>query len=77
MNTQVYGYADPEYRGVLAVTKENLFMMARVANELGWQMTAHATGGGAIDVLLDAYEAADREKPVRGRRWNLMHANFP
>ena len=77
MNTQVYGYADPDYRGVLAVTKENLFMMARVANELGWQMTAHATGGGAIDVLLDAYEAADREKPIRGRRFNLMHANFP
>ncbi|MFB3826282.1 MAG: amidohydrolase [Bryobacteraceae bacterium] len=77
MNTQVYGYTDPDYRGVLAVTRENLFTMARVANELGWQMTAHATGGGAVDLLLDAYEAADREKSIRGRRFNLMHANFP
>jgi predicted amidohydrolase YtcJ len=76
-HTQIYGYSDPEYRGVLAVTKENLFAMARVADELGWQMTAHATGGGALDVLLDAYEAADKVKPIRGRRWNLMHANFP
>lgn len=76
-HTQIYGYSDPEYRGVLAVKKENLFAMARVADELGWQMTAHATGGGALDVLLDAYEAADRIKPIRGRRWNLMHANFP
>ena len=77
MNTQLYGYSDPDYRGVLSVTKENLFMMARVANELGWQMTSHATGGGAIDLLLDAYEEADRIKPIRDRRFNLMHANFP
>jgi predicted amidohydrolase YtcJ len=77
MNTQVYGYADPEYRGVLAVARENLFTMARVGNELGWQLTAHATGGGAVDLLLDAYEAADKEKSIRGRRFNLMHANFP
>jgi predicted amidohydrolase YtcJ len=77
MNTQLYGYTDPDYRGVLAVTKENLFAMARVANELGWQMTSHATGGGALDLLLDAYEEADRQKSIRGRRFNAMHANFP
>jgi hypothetical protein len=77
MNTMIYGYADADYRGILAVKKENLFEMARVANELGWQMTAHATGGGAIDLLLDAYEEADKVKPIRGRRFNLMHSNFP
>jgi predicted amidohydrolase YtcJ len=76
-NTQLYGYADPDYRGVLAVSKENLFTMARVANELGWQMTSHATGGGALDLLLDAYEEADRQKSIRDRRFNVMHANFP
>lgn len=75
--TQIYGYSDPDYRGVLAVTKENLFAMARTANELGWQMTAHATGGGALDLLLDAYEAADRDKSIKDRRFNVMHANFP
>lgn len=77
MNTMIYGYVDPDYRGVLAVKRENLFEMARVAAELGWQMTSHATGGGAIDLLLDAYEEADKVKPIRGRRFNLMHANFP
>jgi predicted amidohydrolase YtcJ len=30
-----------------------------------------------MDLLLDAYEAANRSKPIRGRRFNLMHANFP
>ena len=49
-------------RGVLSVPRENLIQMARSANELGWQMTAHTTGGGATDALLDAYEAADGEK---------------
>jgi predicted amidohydrolase YtcJ len=77
MNTQIYGYVDPDYRGVLEVPKENLIEMAKVANQLGWQMTAHTTGGGAVDLLLDAYEAADREKSIRGRRFTVTHGNFP
>jgi predicted amidohydrolase YtcJ len=76
-NTQIYGYTDPDYRGVLAVRKESLFAMAETANELGWQMTAHATGGGALDLLLEAYEAANKKKSIVGRRFNVMHANFP
>ncbi len=76
-NTAVYGYQDPDYRGVLYLPKENLFEMARVANQLGWQMTAHTAGGGATDLLLDAYEAADREKPIRPRRFTISHGNFP
>ncbi len=57
-HTEVYGYHDPNYRGVLAVPRENVIEIARAANQLGWQMTAHVTGGGSLDVLLDAYEAA-------------------
>ncbi|MGH9469911.1 MAG: amidohydrolase [Terriglobia bacterium] len=76
-NTGVYGYRDPQYRGILSVSPENLLEMARAANDLGWQMTAHATGGGAVDALLDAYEAADRDKSIQGRRFTISHANFP
>src|SRR5882724_4821235 len=76
-NTKIYGYDDPEYRGVLAVPRENLIEMAKLANKLGWQMTAHTTGGGATDALLDAYEAADREKSIRDRRFTVTHGNFP
>lgn len=75
--TGVYGYTDPDYRGVLSVPRENLFAMARTAAELGWQMTAHTAGSGAIDLLLDAYEAADKVRPIRGRRWTVTHGNFP
>ncbi len=62
---------------MLAVPRENLIEMARVANRLGWQMTAHTTGGGATDALLDAYEAADREKSIVDRRFTVTHGNFP
>ncbi|MEK7752648.1 MAG: amidohydrolase, partial [Acidobacteriota bacterium] len=74
--TQIYGYVDPDYRGVLGVPKENLVEMARTANRLGWQMTAHTAGGGAVDVLLDAYEAADRDHSIRDRRFTITHGNF-
>jgi predicted amidohydrolase YtcJ len=76
-HTDVYGYHDPNYRGALAVPRENVIEVARAANRLGWQMTAHATGGGAMDVLLDAYLAADREQSIRDRRFTVTHGNFP
>ena len=76
-HTQIYGYVDPDYRGVLAVPRENVFEMAKVANELGWQMTSHTTGGGATDLLLDAYEAADKHQSIRSRRFTVTHGNFP
>jgi predicted amidohydrolase YtcJ len=76
-HTDVYGYHDTDYRGVLAVPRENVFEIARAANELRWQMTAHVTGGGSLDVLLDAYEAADREHSIRERRFTVTHGNFP
>jgi predicted amidohydrolase YtcJ len=75
--TQIYGYEDSSYRGVLSAPKENIVEAARTANELGWQMTAHATGGGAVDVLLDAYEAADRDRSIQDRRFTVSHGNFP
>jgi predicted amidohydrolase YtcJ len=76
-HTEIYGYKDPEYRGVLAFPRENVVMMAETAAELGWQMTAHTAGGGATDVLLDAYEAANKKHPVRPLRFTVTHGNFP
>ncbi len=40
-------------------------------------MTAHTTGGGATDLLLDAYEAANRDTPIAPRRFTVTHGNFP
>ena len=76
-HTEIYGYHDPAYRGVLSVPRENLIEMAKTADRLGWQMTAHVTGGGSLDALLDAYEAANREKSIKDRRFTVTHGNFP
>jgi predicted amidohydrolase YtcJ len=76
-HTEIYGYHDPDYRGVLAVPRENLNVMAQEANKRGWQMTAHTTGGGATDALLDAYELTNREHSIRNRRFTVTHGNFP
>ena len=76
-HTQIYGFVEPGYRGVLYVPRETVVAMAQAADDLGWQMTAHVTGGGSLDILLDAYEAADRIKPIAGRRFVVTHGNFP
>ena len=76
-NTGLYGYHDPTYRGVLRVPEANIVAMAKTADELGWQMTAHTTGGGSTDLLLQAYQTANREKPIRDLRFTVTHGNFP
>ena len=77
LNTLLYGYIDPDWRGVLAITKEKLAAFVRTGTELGSQMTSHATGGAGADLLLETYEAVNKDIPIKGRRFNLMHANFP
>ena len=75
-NTEVFGFDDPGYRGELRVRPDDLAAIVRRAAELGWQVTAHTTGGGSTDLLLDAYEAVAREMPLQERRFGLTHANF-
>jgi len=73
---EVYGIDDPEYRGIQVVGEDKLTGMASAANEIGWKMTAHTTGGGGVDLLLDAYEEADKESPVSENRFSIIHGNF-
>ena len=40
-------------------------------------MATHAVGDAAIDEVLAAYEAADAEKSIAGRRWTLEHGFIP
>jgi predicted amidohydrolase YtcJ len=42
-------------------------------NRLGWRVATHAVGDAAIDEVIAAYEAANAEKPIAGRRWTLEH----
>jgi hypothetical protein len=46
-------------------------------NRLGWRVATHAVGDAAIDEVLSAYEAADAEKTIVGRRWTIEHGFIP
>lgn len=60
------------YRGVHGDPRA-FVAVVRELNRLGWRVATHAVGDAAIDLALDAYEAADAEKPVSGRRWTIEH----
>ena len=73
---EIYGIDDPEYRGILIISKDELFGKVSAANETGWKMTAHVTGGGGVDLFLDAYENANREASIKEKRHSIIHGNF-
>jgi predicted amidohydrolase YtcJ len=73
----LYGIADPGYRGFLTLSPEKIRNIVRTGHRLGWQMCAHVTGDAGVDAVLDAFEAADADRPIRDRRFTLIHAYFP
>ncbi len=73
----LYGIDDPQYRGLLQMSAEQVRDVIRTAHRLGWPMCAHVTGDAGVDIVLDAVEAADRDAPIADRRFTLLHAYFP
>jgi predicted amidohydrolase YtcJ len=43
-------------------------------NRLAWRATTHAVGDAAVDQVLAAYELANKDKPLLGKRWAIEHA---
>jgi predicted amidohydrolase YtcJ len=72
-----YQITEDNYRGLLFLPPKQLRMVVEEAAKHKWQVTAHTAGEGAMDVLLDAYEAVNRETPIKDRRFCITHANFP
>jgi predicted amidohydrolase YtcJ len=74
--SEPFGIRDDTYRGVLNVPPDRLLEMVRRVAAHGMQFTAHAQGDAAGGVLLDAYEQANREKPLRDLRMGITHSSF-
>lgn len=72
----LYGQTNPDARGTLFVEPRKLTAIFTAARAKGWQLTSHAQGGGAIDVLLDVFEALDKVAPIRSTRSHVMHGSF-
>ncbi len=73
---EVYKIEDPEYRGIVNYSHEEVRNVALAAIESGWAFTAHSTGGGGVDLLLDVFEEINREIPLKDKRFSIIHGNF-
>jgi len=72
----IFGIEDPAYRGVVNFTREELRAIVSVANHFNWSFTAHATGEASVDLLLDVFSEVDLQKPIKGKRFSIIHGNF-
>jgi predicted amidohydrolase YtcJ len=70
------GEGQPGYQGIQRLPAEKLNAIMVMLNRLGWRPLVHAGGDLAVDLLLDAFEAADRERPIAGKRWVVDHAHY-
>jgi len=62
--------------GVLVVEPEKLARLASLVHGLGWQLSIHGIGDRAIDVCLDAFEAAQKSQPRKDARYRLEHCTM-
>ncbi|MWD29389.1 amidohydrolase family protein [Aquicoccus sp. SCR17] len=67
---------DPDYHGTVVIEPERFHALVRIANRYGWRVGVHAVGDAAIDLVLDAYEAADEDRPIPGRRFIVIHGSL-
>jgi predicted amidohydrolase YtcJ len=77
---ELYGITDPKYSGEFGrgqgLTADGVRNYVRVGNRLGWQLSSHVTGDRGVDIVLDAIEAANKEKSMLDKRYNIIHAYF-
>ena len=72
-------YAEPwgenkTFRGLQTIDTERYISAVRAFNQQDWRVATHAVGDAAIDLVLNAYEKANAERSIVGRRWSIEHA---
>ncbi|MGY3563995.1 putative amidohydrolase YtcJ [Bradyrhizobium sp. USDA 4463] len=65
-----------DYRGECVIDALRLGAFVSAANRLGWRIGIHAVGDAAIDLVLGAYERADQEESIEGRRFTIIHGSL-
>jgi len=62
------------FRGLQTIDTERFVATVRAFNQADWRVATHAVGDAAIDLVLSAYEKANAEQSIVGRRWSIEHA---
>ena len=57
----------PGFRGQPGGTQENFINACRLCNKYGWRVGIHCVGDAAVDMVLNAYEAANKDEPIAGK----------
>jgi len=65
------------FRGLQTVPSDAYVGTVIELNRKGWRVATHAVGDAAIDLVLEAYGAANADRPITGRRWVIEHAFVP
>jgi predicted amidohydrolase YtcJ len=68
---------DPENRGVLFHSDDEVVNFAKAANREGLQIEMHAIGDAAFDQAVMALEAALKDFPRKDHRHGIIHACLP
>jgi predicted amidohydrolase YtcJ len=66
----------PDDYGILTMTQEQVHEIVDEAHQAGWQIAIHANGDVAIDMVLNAYERAQRQWPREDARHRLEHCSL-
>ena len=67
---------DVEFRGYPTLSRETLFEQVKTLHKAGFQLAIHGNGDASIEDILDAFEAAQAERPVADPRLILIHAQM-
>ena len=60
--------------GIQITPTESFRQIARRCAELGWSLGVHVVGGQAIDIALEVFAEINRDIPLQGLRFCLIHA---
>jgi predicted amidohydrolase YtcJ len=71
-----YPDSHDDYHGISQLTPERLKELVSICNKYDWRVGVHVVGDRGIDEVLDAFEAADKEKSIRDRRFILIHGSL-
>lgn len=74
--SEVYNITDLKYRGYLKYPRERLLDIVSAIEQAGWVFTAHSTGGGGVDLLLDTFEKVSKASLINEKRFSIIHGNF-
>src|ERR1700761_5506698 len=71
-----YPDSHDDYHGISQLTPERLKELVSICNKYNWRVGVHVVGDRGVDDVLDAFEAADKEKSIKDRRFILIHGSL-